>query len=150
MVTAYCRSTFLRQLIRFYGDSMQMMVPSYLEFAMDKLTSEKNAFRDQCVAAFGNTPLASAAKPMFGQIEEQTRQNMALFRQALSMFPSFAGQAAPFGGAVHDTRLEPVMPDGPEPEPPVRTDSRTRDEFDLMKRQLEELRLRMEDLASKS
>ena len=32
---------FLRQLIRFYGDSMQMLVPSYLEFSIDKLTSEQ-------------------------------------------------------------------------------------------------------------
>src|SRR6476661_10707034 len=26
--------TFLRQLIRFYGDSMQMLVPSYLEYSI--------------------------------------------------------------------------------------------------------------------
>jgi polyhydroxyalkanoate synthesis repressor PhaR len=32
---------FLRQLIRFYGDSMQMLVPSYLEFTIDKLTKEQ-------------------------------------------------------------------------------------------------------------
>src|SRR6202051_1378053 len=54
---------FLRQLIRFYGDSMQMMVPSYLEFSLDKLTSEQEAFRDQCATAFGVAPLANAARP---------------------------------------------------------------------------------------
>ena len=142
--------SFLRQLIRFYGDSMQMMVPSYLEFSLDKLTSEKGAFRDQCAAAFGNTPLANAAKPMFGQIEEQTRQNMALFRQALSMFPPFVGNAAPFGGkAPIPMAPETAMPPEPEAAPP-REDSSRGDEFDQMKRQLEELRLRMEDLASKA
>src|ERR1700760_2614697 len=39
--------TFLRQLIRFYGDSMQMLVPSYLEFSIDKLIGEQQKFRDQ-------------------------------------------------------------------------------------------------------
>src|SRR6201747_3307756 len=38
---------FLRQLIRFYGDSMQMLVPTYLEFSIDKLTSEQGRFRDK-------------------------------------------------------------------------------------------------------
>src|ERR1700722_12943987 len=59
---------FLRQLIRFYGHSMQMMVPSYLEFSLDKLTSEQEAFRDQCATAFGVAPLANAARPIIGQI----------------------------------------------------------------------------------
>ncbi|MCC2109096.1 MAG: polyhydroxyalkanoate synthesis repressor PhaR, partial [Hyphomicrobiales bacterium] len=39
--------SFLRQLIRFYGDSMQALVPSYLEFTLDRLTSEQQKFRDQ-------------------------------------------------------------------------------------------------------
>ena len=38
--------TFLRQLIRFYGDSVQMLVPSYLELSLDKLTKEKGCFAD--------------------------------------------------------------------------------------------------------
>ncbi len=45
---------FLRQLIRFYGDSMQMLVPSYLEFSIDKLTSEQSKFRDQVAGGFGS------------------------------------------------------------------------------------------------
>src|ERR1700720_951555 len=39
--------TFLRQLIRFYGDSMQMLVPSYLEFTIDRLTGEQQNYRKQ-------------------------------------------------------------------------------------------------------
>ena len=85
---------FLRQLIRFYGDSMQMMVPSYLEFSLDKLAKEKGGLADQYAAMFGANPLASAARPIVGQIEEQTRQNMAMFRQALSMFSPFPGNGA--------------------------------------------------------
>ena len=45
--------TFLRQLIRFYGDSMQMLVPRYLEVSIDSLTREQEKFRDQMAQAFG-------------------------------------------------------------------------------------------------
>src|ERR1700721_1517665 len=38
--------TFLRQLIRFYGDSMQMLVPCYLEVSIDNLTREQEKFRN--------------------------------------------------------------------------------------------------------
>ena len=48
---------FLRQLIRFYGDSMQMLVPSYLEFSIDKLTREQQKFRDQFTSALGGRAL---------------------------------------------------------------------------------------------
>src|ERR1700761_5745110 len=44
--------TFLRQPIRFYGDSMQMLVPSYLEFSIDKLIGEQQKFRDQLTGDF--------------------------------------------------------------------------------------------------
>src|SRR3978361_643551 len=66
--------TFLRQLIRFYGDSMQMLVPSYLEFAIDQLTSEQQKFRDQITSAFGG-PLAEPTRQVFQSLEDQTRKN---------------------------------------------------------------------------
>ena len=82
---------FLRQLIRFYGDSMQMLVPSYLEFSIDKLTSEQSKFRDKVAGGFG----AQAIGPSFGSLEEQARNNMALFNQALAMFTPFVAPLAP-------------------------------------------------------
>src|ERR1700722_9335193 len=69
---------FLRQLIRFYGDSMQMLVPSYLEFSIDKLTSEQGKFRDKVAGGFGGQGIG----PGFGSLGEQARKNMALFSQA--------------------------------------------------------------------
>ncbi|MDE2579664.1 MAG: polyhydroxyalkanoate synthesis repressor PhaR [Hyphomicrobiales bacterium] len=84
--------TFLRQLIRFYGDNMQMLVPSYLEFTIDKLTAEQQKFRDQFASALGG-PLAEPTRQMFQQLDEQTRNNMAMFRQALTMFNPFAAVA---------------------------------------------------------
>src|SRR5918993_360237 len=44
---------FLRQLIRFYGDSMQTMVPKFLEISMSSLTREQDKMREQVAQAFG-------------------------------------------------------------------------------------------------
>ena len=136
--------TFLRQLIRFYGDSMQMMVPSYLEFSLDKLTKEKGGIADQYAAMFGANPLASAARPFVGQIEEQTRQNMAMFRQALSMFTPISGQA---GGSAPAGSSSQAPPPPPAPEPPPL--AATASEFDEMRRQLDALQKRIDTMAPK-
>src|SRR6266545_821030 len=45
--------TFLRQLIRFYGDSMQMLVPRYLEMSVENLTREQARFRESMSKTFG-------------------------------------------------------------------------------------------------
>ena len=127
--------TFLRQLIRFYGDSMQMMVPSYLEFSLDKLTKEKGGLAEQYSSMFAANPLASAARPFVGQIEEQTRQNMAMFRQALSMFTPFSG-AAGNGSGGKPTEAPPSEPGNAS-------------EFDEMRRQIDALQRRMDDMSSK-
>ena len=77
---------FLRQLIRFYGNSMQMMVPSFLEQSMQSLTSQQGKFREQITQAFGAGG--------FGTIEEQVRRNMEMFEKTFAMFAPFAqGQA---------------------------------------------------------
>ena len=78
--------TFLRQLIRFYGDSMQALVPSYLEFSIDRLVSEQQKFREQIAEAFGAKVFPHQ---VFTSLEEQARKNMAIFNQALSMFNPF-------------------------------------------------------------
>src|SRR6202162_4475872 len=80
---------FLRQLIRFYGDSMQMLVPRYLEVSIDSLTREQEKFRQQMAQAFG--------VGTFGPLEDQVRRNMEMFERAFAMFAPFArreGQAA--------------------------------------------------------
>ena len=73
---------FLRQLIRFYGDSMQMLVPRYLEVSLDSLTREQEKFRAQMAQAFGIGN--------FGAMEEQVRRNMEMFERAFAMFTPFA------------------------------------------------------------
>lgn len=75
-------TTFLRQLIRFYGDSMQMVVPKYLEQSIATLTQEQEKFRKQIANSLSGTP--------FAPLEEQVRRNMELFQQTFSMFKPFA------------------------------------------------------------
>ena len=83
-------TTFLRQLIRFYGDSMQMVVPKYLEQSIDTLTREQEKFRKQLADTFSGTP--------FAPLEEHVRRNMELFQQTFSMFKPFAPRDGPDGG----------------------------------------------------
>src|SRR6201995_5834838 len=98
-------TTFLRQLIRFYGDSMQMVVPKYLEQSIDTLTREQEKFRKQIADTFSGTP--------FAPLEEQVRRNMELFQQTFSMFKPFAPGAARGAAMGEGGKMpEPVAEDG--------------------------------------
>jgi len=125
--------TLLRQLIRFYGDSMQMLVPSYLEFSIDKLTNEQQKFREQITSAFGGGPLAEPTRQVFQSLEDQTRKNMQMFRQALAMFNPFALGSSSAGA---------------EPSPAAAKSNPS--DIDDLKRQLEEMRERLDGLAKKA
>jgi polyhydroxyalkanoate synthesis repressor PhaR len=93
-------TTFLRQLIRFYGDSMQMVVPKYLEQSIDTLTREQEKFRKQLTNTFSGTP--------FAPLEEHVRRNMELFQQTFSMFKPFVPRAP---GSEPDKVPEPAPDD---------------------------------------
>jgi polyhydroxyalkanoate synthesis repressor PhaR len=87
--------SFLRQLIAFYGDQMQMIVPSFLEQSMQAFSKEQERFRDQ-MNAFGKAPMNVLAMPPMKAIEEQTRRNMEMFQNAMRMFTAFpTGTTAP-------------------------------------------------------
>lgn len=78
---------FLRQLIQFYGDSLQAVVPGYLEVSMESFAKNQEEMRRKLTETFGEMfP--------FRQMEEMGRQNMAMFQQALAMFNPFAAAAA--------------------------------------------------------
>jgi polyhydroxyalkanoate synthesis repressor PhaR len=80
-------ASFLRQLIRLYGDALQSVVPSYLESAMATFHSNQEKMRDQMRAAFG-------ANPAFSTLEAMTRANMEIYQNALRMFsPATAAKA---------------------------------------------------------
>jgi polyhydroxyalkanoate synthesis repressor PhaR len=79
--------SFLRQLISFYGDSMQFLLPGYLEQAMVAFAKNQEQMRNTLRATFGIFP--------FGQFEEMGKQNMALFERALQMLSPYAQEAKP-------------------------------------------------------
>ncbi len=74
--------SFLRQLISMYGDSMQAMVPGYLEDSMNSFRRNQEEFRSAVAGAFAQTPFAEMAK-----------RNLEMLGAAASAFP-------PVGGAV--------------------------------------------------
>ena len=129
--------SFLRQLSRFYGDSMQMLVPSYLEFTLDKLTNDQHNFREQIEASFGAKllPGGTIRNQMFDQLEDQTRKNMMMFSQALTMFNPFTGG------------LTPPAPAAEAATPPAPAKA---DDLETIKRDMEEMQKRLERLSTKA
>jgi len=74
--------SFLRQLIAFYGDSMQWMVPKYLEHSMESFAHNQDQMRQMMKDTLGGMfP--------FGNLEEMGKQNMAMFEKAMTMFSPF-------------------------------------------------------------
>ncbi len=81
--------SFLRHLISFYGDSLQAVVPNYLEHTMQSFATNQEALRKTMQDALGGF------NP-FGQFEEVSKQNMAMFENAMKMFsPFYADGKAP-------------------------------------------------------
>jgi len=114
--------TFLRQLIRFYGDSMQMLVPRFLEQSMQSLTQEQGKFREQMTHAFGG----------FGPLEDQVRRNMEMFEKTFAMFAPFA-------------RGQRATPTATTEKPAASSTN----EMDDLKRQLDEMQKRLDKLGGK-
>ncbi|HOB14538.1 MAG TPA: polyhydroxyalkanoate synthesis repressor PhaR [Novosphingobium sp.] len=63
--------SFLRQLIGMYGNSMQSLVPHYLEASMDHFRSNQAKLRETLESSLENNPLAKLAQ-----------QNLAMFKAA--------------------------------------------------------------------
>jgi polyhydroxyalkanoate synthesis repressor PhaR len=94
--------SFLRQLIGFYGDQMQWLVPRYLEQAMAAFSGQQEQMRKSLQNAFGGLfP--------FGGLEEMSKQNMALFEKTMKMFSPFpaagSGEGKP-GAAKPEANIE--------------------------------------------
>ena len=116
---------FLRQLIRFYGDSLQSFVPGYLDMSMDGFAKNQEAMRSRLAEAFGGS----------GQvIENLTRQNLAMFERAMQMFSPFAMKPA--------RTEDDAKGNGTTPEPkakPSEDISELKSEIEAMRKQLAEL-----------
>ncbi len=120
-------TTFLRQLIRFYGDSMQMLVPRFLEQSIDNLTREQEKYRDQMKQAFGGMGA-------FGPLEDQVRRNMEMFERTFSMFKPFT---APRRGEQ-------------TAEKPAEDTPKSADDIDTLRRQMKEMQDKLEKMSKDS
>ncbi len=98
--------SFLRQLISYYGDQMQMLVPSYLEHSMSAFSAQQDQLREQVVKAFGDTPMARNMQLPLKAVEEQVRRNTEMFQQAMQMFSPFAADAAANSGKSDKPKSE--------------------------------------------
>ncbi len=77
--------SFLRQLIGYYGDQMQALVPSYLEHSMQLFTKEQQHFREHVAKAMSGN--------VFGAMQDQARHNMEVFQEAFRLFNPYAAMA---------------------------------------------------------
>jgi polyhydroxyalkanoate synthesis repressor PhaR len=124
---------FLRQLIGFYGNSMQAFLPSYLEMSLESFTKQQERLRGQLAN------MAPGKMPGIGVYEEQIRQNMALFDRAMKMFSPFAY-----------VRPEDAPAPTPEPAPAAQPAAPTDDSLADLKRQLAAMQEQIAKLATKS
>ncbi len=114
---------FLRQLIGFYGDSLEGFVPGYLEESMDAFAQNQDQMREQVHSAISTNPLMM-------NFESMTRGNMEWMENAVKMFSPFA---------ANEKNRET-----PEPE------SEKNSELDALKTQLAEMQAQLAKLAGGS
>ncbi len=117
--------TFLRQLISFYGDSMQSLVPTYLEHSIKMLTDNQQKFREQFASAF----------PGFGMSQEQVHKNMEMFRNSLSLFNAFVPGSPPPAADAQDHGAATPAAEG--------------EDIDALKRELSDLQRRLEKISNR-
>jgi polyhydroxyalkanoate synthesis repressor PhaR len=124
---------FLRQLIRFYGDSIERLVPSYLQISLDTLTKEQERFRKTFAGAF--TPAGA-----FEAYQEQARKNLAMFEQAMLMFSPFGHNKSTGAGGKSDE--EAKKPEAPK--------SQQSEEIAELKAQLASIQSKLDKLSEAS
>ncbi len=122
---------FLRQLIRFYGDSMQAFVPGFLEFSLENLGKEQEKFRTQLMDVWGG----DAIKAM----QDHAQRNMAMFGDAMKVFNPFA---AVLGGAV------PGAP-APGKPGPAAGGTGSKDDLQALKDQLAAMQQKLDTITNK-
>ncbi|MEM8752191.1 MAG: polyhydroxyalkanoate synthesis repressor PhaR [Pseudomonadota bacterium] len=120
-------TNFLRKIISLYGDSLQTVVPGYLEASMETFARNQEKMREQVTRMFG-------ANPAMENLEAMTRQNMAWFDRAMRMFSPFPPKSgeAPNGAASGE-----------------REEGARRDELDALKSQLADMQTQLDRLSRK-
>ncbi len=129
---------FLRQLIQLYGNQMQSLVPGYLEMSLDAFARQQDKMREQMGGAL-------AQAPGYRLFEEQVRQNMSLFSQAMKMFAPFGYPKPDEIGAWAQSHLGAQA----KPTAAPATPAPTADSLADLKARIEEMQRQIERLASK-
>jgi polyhydroxyalkanoate synthesis repressor PhaR len=123
---------FLRQLIRFYGDNMQAVVPGYLEFSLGNLMKEQDKVRKQMMESFGGDA--------FKAMEEQARRNMQLFQDSLKMFTPFGGGMPGFPNPFATVASREAAPEKPASPGPSKDDLQAlKDQLAAMQQKIDQL-----------
>jgi polyhydroxyalkanoate synthesis repressor PhaR len=127
---------FLRQIIGLYGDSMQWMVPRYLDHMMEAFSVNQERMRQTMQESFGGMfP--------FGKMEEMGKQNMVLFENAMKMFTPFNTEpgVGPGSGPGGGSGVEPGSAARPHGGGKTATEAesleRLKAQVDLLQQQLE-------------
>jgi len=125
---------FLRQLIAFYGDQMQAVVPTFLEQSMIAFAKEQERFREQMKSMIVKTPFDLAKVPSpIKAFEEQTKRNIEMFQNAMRLFTPF-----PPGGAP-GTAKEAV-------EPAPKADAEKTDDLSVLKEQIAAMQRKIDSM----
>jgi polyhydroxyalkanoate synthesis repressor PhaR len=128
---------FLRQLISFYGDSLQGIVPQYLEMSMAQFARNQEQMRRYLQNAFGFNP--------FQQFEAMGKQNMAMLERAMRMFNPF-GAGQPPSSTQANGEDAPSSSKSSEPAAAAPANDQAIDE---LKRKLDELQNQLALLSKK-
>ncbi|MEO0427190.1 MAG: polyhydroxyalkanoate synthesis repressor PhaR [Pseudomonadota bacterium] len=126
-------TNFLRQLIRLYGDTLQAVVPSYLDASMEAFARNQERMR----SAFGSNPALQ-------NLEAMTRSNMELFEQAMRLFTPFGGAAGAPGAAGTSEGASPSEDVAPASTGAAEEGGQNLDE---LQRQISEMQSRIEALS---
>jgi len=124
--------TFLRQIIRFYGDSMQMLVPRYLEASIDSFTKDQEKYREHVAKTLTGGGFAG--------LDDHVRRNMEMFERAFHIFLPFPKTDEEEEGAA-----VAAAPTAPAVVPSVPAAS-GQSELDALKRQMAEMQMKLEQL----
>ena len=124
---------FLRQIISLYGDTLQGVVPSYLDASMETFAQNQDRLRQ----AFGGNPATA-------NFESMARGNMEWFEQAMRMFSPFGAAAG--GAAAGGAAKPPRAPAEPEPPRDDKPASDLSQDLDQLQRQLGEMQAQLERL----
>ena len=110
--------SFLRQLISMYGNSMQALMPHYLEATMDNFRANQRKLQETWQASMGPDALARLAET-----------NMAMFKAAASAFMPGTGAGA-----------------GAPPSPPTPTPHAVEDDIEALREQMAEMQRKLDKL----